>query len=151
MDELINSGSGVSLIDVWINALRSDKYTQGRQKLRNGNAFCCLGVLCDIISPEGWFYGKHGRVDFHGVRLFESNYPHHLFSKGIPDCFDKLANMNDSGRNFREIANVIEEYKNDGTLGILEERLKPEYLQLWREQRTKLSLAASEQENNCGK
>jgi hypothetical protein len=36
----------------WLNALRSGEYPQGRNSLRNGNGFCCLGVLCDIYSKE---------------------------------------------------------------------------------------------------
>lgn len=37
------------LVKQWVEALRSGKYKQGRQALRNRNdEFCCLGVLCDI-------------------------------------------------------------------------------------------------------
>lgn len=43
------------LKDRWVTALLSDKYTQGRGRLQtNDNKFCCLGVLCDILQPEGW-------------------------------------------------------------------------------------------------
>ncbi len=39
----------------WLTALRSGQYEQGRYALRTpSNKFCCLGVLCDIISPAGW-------------------------------------------------------------------------------------------------
>lgn len=37
----------------WIAALRSGDYDQGREKLRTGDQFCCLGVLCDIASKQG--------------------------------------------------------------------------------------------------
>lgn len=41
----------------WVDALRSGKYEQGRDTLRKGNKFCCLGVLCDLavkneVIPE---------------------------------------------------------------------------------------------------
>ena len=37
------------LVKQWVEALRSSKYKQGRQALRNRkDEFCCLGVLCDI-------------------------------------------------------------------------------------------------------
>lgn len=36
----------------WVAALRSGEYKQGREVLRNGDQFCCLGVLCDIIGLE---------------------------------------------------------------------------------------------------
>lgn len=66
----------------WANALRSGKYFQGRGRLRVGNTFCCLGVLCDIngeqtfeyhTMPQAYDYpktfnmlGKH-RLRFFGV------------------------------------------------------------------------------------
>jgi hypothetical protein len=36
----------------WIQALESDEYKKGTEKLRIGEEFCCLGVLCDIYSKE---------------------------------------------------------------------------------------------------
>ena len=42
---------------LWLKALRSDKYKQGRGALhqikRDGTeSFCCLGVLCDLYNKE---------------------------------------------------------------------------------------------------
>lgn len=38
---------------LWIDALRSGKYKQGRGQLRSaGNKFCCLGVLCNLHAQE---------------------------------------------------------------------------------------------------
>lgn len=34
----------------WVEALRSGRYKQGRGVLRQGNEFCCLGVLADIMD-----------------------------------------------------------------------------------------------------
>jgi len=40
---------------VWTDALRSGKYIQGRSRLRYGDAFDCLGVLCDTgVVPGQW-------------------------------------------------------------------------------------------------
>ncbi len=36
----------------WLDALRSGEYKQGHDMLRNGNQFCCLGVLCDLHAKE---------------------------------------------------------------------------------------------------
>lgn len=58
----------------WLKALRSGEYKQTTGSLREkGNAFCCLGVLCDLYAREtegvseyvksghGWcFKGKYG-------------------------------------------------------------------------------------------
>lgn len=41
----------------WITALRSGNYAQVTGYLRKEDAtysYCCLGVLCDIIDPNGW-------------------------------------------------------------------------------------------------
>lgn len=32
----------------WLAALRSGEYEQAYGKLRSGDSFCCLGVLCDL-------------------------------------------------------------------------------------------------------
>jgi len=37
----------------WVAALRSGKYEQGTGQLRNGDTYCCLGVLCDVALKEG--------------------------------------------------------------------------------------------------
>lgn len=39
----------------WVEALRSGRYEQARNQLRTPNdKFCCLGVLADVVAPEGW-------------------------------------------------------------------------------------------------
>jgi len=38
--------------DKWINALRSGEYKQGIGGLKYRDAFCCLGVLCDLHAKE---------------------------------------------------------------------------------------------------
>jgi hypothetical protein len=38
----------------WTEALRSGRYTQGRETLRsNYDKFCCLGVLCELATAQG--------------------------------------------------------------------------------------------------
>lgn len=100
----------------WVNALRSDQYTQGRVALcrenpDNETEFCCLGVLLDVYDPGGWdkpdeernirnYYGACGTVppeiaDKLCISL------HHLRT---------LICMNDdNGMTFGDIANFIEE------------------------------------------
>ena len=36
----------------WLADLRSGKFPQTTGALRNGNGYCCLGVLCDIYAQE---------------------------------------------------------------------------------------------------
>lgn len=38
----------------WLEALRSGKYEQAHRFLRVGNAFCCLGVACEISGRGHW-------------------------------------------------------------------------------------------------
>lgn len=40
----------------WVEALRSDSYQQAQKTLHDQDlrGFCCLGVLCDTVNPEGW-------------------------------------------------------------------------------------------------
>lgn len=37
----------------WVAALRSGKYKQGTRKLKDGETYCCLGVLTLIAVQEG--------------------------------------------------------------------------------------------------
>ena len=66
----------------WVRALRSGKYKQGREWLRAGDTFCCLGVACELAikakvisrtSPAG------GNImDYAGKRAYYQN----LFKAG---------------------------------------------------------------------
>ena len=42
------------IAEQWIAALRSGKYEKGLGALRNGDSFCCLGVLCDLCPGRQW-------------------------------------------------------------------------------------------------
>jgi hypothetical protein len=33
---------------LWVEALRSGDYKKGKNQLRSGSKFCCLGVLCNL-------------------------------------------------------------------------------------------------------
>jgi hypothetical protein len=46
-------------VKLWIKALRSGKYKQGRSALKEGNKWCCLGVMIDVLEPKGWRNGMH--------------------------------------------------------------------------------------------
>lgn len=39
-------------IKVWIEALRSGEYKQGRGKLEDRIGHCCLGVACKLFAPN---------------------------------------------------------------------------------------------------
>lgn len=50
----------------WVEALRSGKYTQSQGRLRTNEGFCCLGVLCDIVSPQLWTHNEVTGFRFRG-------------------------------------------------------------------------------------
>ncbi len=37
---------------LWLEALESGEYAKGKGRLRYGEAYCCLGVLCDLYRKE---------------------------------------------------------------------------------------------------
>lgn len=39
-------------VRLWVAALRSGEFKQGRDMLRSNNAYCCLGVACEIYRRE---------------------------------------------------------------------------------------------------
>ena len=38
--------------DLWVKALESNTYSQGKNRLRNRNAFCVFGVLGDLYAKQ---------------------------------------------------------------------------------------------------
>ncbi|EJD67128.1 hypothetical protein BB65665_12991, partial [Bacillus sp. 916] len=51
-------------VRVWIEALRSKKYEQGKGFLKTiDNKFCCLGVACDVVSDIFKTHWKGGPED----------------------------------------------------------------------------------------
>jgi hypothetical protein len=101
----------------WVDALRSGDYKQGKHYLRSGDdSFCCLGVLCDIMGLPT------SKQDGQGPYAYESkggNYTAYLSPTiieqvglnnvtGRINTGASLANMNDAGSSFEDIAAVIE-------------------------------------------
>jgi len=89
---------------LWVKALRSGKFRQGHHQLRQGNAFCCLGVLCKVVKPHvEW----NDMDEFQGEELMP---PAHLLKDiGLSLRSAKsLAKMNDDGKTFEQIAKRIE-------------------------------------------
>lgn len=98
-----------------VKALRSGKYKQARGKLRRANAFCCLGVACDIYRKEVGGKWVHGRFlqerdvmpdKVSGWFGFPCPNPWIVLPNGASTG---LADKNDSGSTFGQIAKLIEE------------------------------------------
>ena len=103
----------------WLSALRSGHYKQTQGLLHDGSGFCCLGVLCDL-------YGKEHNVEW---KLAEDDYSNNYEFQEEPErlpllviewagvkqdypeiCETSLAELNDTGSTFNEIADLIEKH-----------------------------------------
>jgi hypothetical protein len=96
----------------WVTKLRSGEYEQITGFLRTENGNCCLGVLCDIASPGRWQTGTHADVVFNfvfGASNYDTLPPDSILAEvGIDqDMADDLAQANDGGETFDEIATRI--------------------------------------------
>ena len=103
----------------WIEALRSDEYSQGRGNLKVANCgpdepadFCCLGVLCDLVDHDKWTEKADGYYLFEG----KADYPPEKIMELVGLTMDdakQLAGFNDDdGYLFEDIADFLE----NGTL-----------------------------------
>lgn len=110
----------------WLKALRSGEYKQGRHTLREDfiaeKEYCCLGVLCDLVEPNLWRKGSCGgwrnySEDAGGMPRKELqkrlglDKKAHRAEHDNETIADTLADMNDRGCSFKEIANWIEKRK----------------------------------------
>ena len=98
----------------WLTALRSGDYQQGQGYLRQGDHYCCLGVLCDLygkaVGPE-WEGCPGERAGIQSMHGYDTLLPFNVVAwagVGGPNPLD-LAALNDDGSTFEELANIIEE------------------------------------------
>lgn len=97
----------------WVDKLRSGDYNQGQHKLRTvNNEYCCLGILEDTHNNSKectethyeYFDTEHQEC-YYGTLCSQTRE----LIKIKPCQVMILADMNDRGRSFDEIANYIEE------------------------------------------
>jgi len=112
------------IADRWVKALRSGKYKQGTKYLNRLNTFCCLGVLCDLATKS-----KSSKVkcNLYNSTLFYDSEPSYLpktvqdwsgvnsmdGSFIIKDKLISLTKLNDNGKSFNKIADIIEKHYKD--------------------------------------
>ena len=119
----------------WIKALRSGRYTQGKLSLREKNyyakpgkpgkpSFCCLGVLCEVAIKEGVIKDPKKYDIYDMTYLYPGINRDQLLPSKVADwaglnsvnptvesplgTITSLAELNDGGYNFNEIAGIIE-------------------------------------------
>lgn len=119
----------MNLLHEWLDALRSGTYEQTRERLRDGDGFCCLGVACDIAAQHGMGYWDGDDFilteDGEEVCAVDVNLPSMLYDVFHIDALttdsdvlilntrrsfqSSLQSLNDNDRKtFEEIADIIE-------------------------------------------
>lgn len=106
-----------------VAALRSGNYVQAVGQLKNkNNEFCCLGVACDIsgvgvYNEADYFVPKDDCLDRNSVGLPIAVQKHFGFDSAdgatvdgsvIRDKHYSLADANDTGATFHQLADYIE-------------------------------------------
>lgn len=106
---------------LWLEALRSGEYRQtyGRLRTRCGNSFCCLGVLCDLHRKEhkdmAWKYTAYidtetalpnAVMKWAGLKQQDPKINGGKDLHGV--VIDTLSRLNDLGRPFSKIADIIQ-------------------------------------------
>lgn len=112
----------------WIEALKSGEYEQGSGALRDGDTYCCLGVLCDLhdkmhdrkktwknsskhIGYNDYSYGGQTAILPQMVAKWAGLQSHDpKVSGGDNGEHMTLSAANDFGFSFAQIADMIEEY-----------------------------------------
>ncbi len=99
---------------LWIAALESGEYKKGECELKNGDKYCCLGVLCDIHAKT---HGKNFTTEFYlGESMFLPkkvekwaglNAPNPTFKLDNVEC--NIADYNDAHSTFDEVIKIIKE------------------------------------------
>lgn len=116
---------------LWVEALRSGKYKQGDGKLRKigtdtgEDLHCCLGVLCDLAVDAGVvqrylddddiyvYYTPAGNKSREFLPTAVQTWAGFRYGDNSPTIApigESLVGLNDNGKPFTLIANVIEEY-----------------------------------------
>lgn len=102
--------------DIWVASLRSGKYIQGKGKLNCDGKFCCLGVLCELALEQGatvrkYMYDEYTPISYDDTETFPplsvTNWAGLNNRYGEGKDFS-LADLNDKGTSFNEIADIIE-------------------------------------------
>lgn len=112
-------------LNLLADALESGKYEQGQKILRDSkNKFCCLGVACDISGMGVWtkrendeyytYLTREDGLDSTSAALLGNTSVRDWFGISVTGDFvtasghySDLAGMNDNGKTFAEIAEVL--------------------------------------------
>lgn len=97
-------------VAMWVAALRSGLYQQGKKYLNSHNKYCCLGVLCEIVP---------------GVAKKQDEYCPALYRYGEKECSDSLPNELKEQLNFKNAYGLfegVEEFRYSTALAAANDR-----------------------------
>lgn len=111
----------------WVLELESDKHKQGEGNLRDGDAYCCLGVACEFvlgIKPEKALHPQEDTLyAFEGCTIYMpatgvkqlglSSIFGNPYTKANTNNKYALAALNDHGKTFKEIAQILRDNPKD--------------------------------------
>ena len=116
----------------WVAALRSGEYEQGVQLLRQGDQFCCLGVLCDLHrkahQEEGeddtvnsWFPTRNPEMD--NAPCFSYRYGNTTASTELPGAVLDWCGLHSCDPSVQRIASFENDHvTQDGTLSYFNDK-----------------------------
>ena len=100
---------------LWVEALRSGEYEQGSGWLQDGNRYCCLGVACIVYEKQTEaILSRDDDGVLNSCQYLGNDYCEVKQWLGLRDSVggfhrdSNLASLNDEGKTFGEIADVIE-------------------------------------------
>lgn len=93
-------------IEQLIKALRSGEYTQIKGTYKDGDCYCVLGVASDLAIRNGCNELNWQGDELHGKRLLSTIVGWYGFKSSY--SLNVLANLNDKGCTFIELADYIE-------------------------------------------
>lgn len=106
----------------WANVLESGKYKKGRNCLRTGNEFCCLGVYCDAFLDGEWKYledeldeneNKYS-FSYHGLQNNLRMPDNARDTVGLSEAEEEdLMSLNDRSDSFSEIVKILRNWANE--------------------------------------
>lgn len=110
----------------WVTALLSGEFQQGQERLRTsetvtGVRHCCLGVLCELHARAGLGHWTGNTYVVNASGDTTISYPPMAvvawagmsgYNPAAEDC-EPLAEMNDNGKTFEEIAQHIREHGHE--------------------------------------
>ena len=94
----------------WVKALRSGKYKQTKECLRDNDGYCCLGVLTQLYANEKHIAFEKVKKGYSEENLCPAVREYAGLKKADP-CVKKvhLSTWNDNkGADFKKIADLIE-------------------------------------------